>query len=168
MNAGKAIQAAKEKDFVRGGVANMTEDAEILADQGRAIDPFEDFKFQTDITVADIRGGEQLTREASRPARVLLMGPAGQLFVQEETEDLETVDITIARRLPRSRRLEAASAAQGRSWRHDGRPARHGTGQDGRPRRSLAPLAIRASAIELKRIIPHRAGPMRHPDRMAV
>jgi hypothetical protein len=92
MNAGKAIQASKEKDFVRGGVANMTEDAEILVDQGRAIDPYEDFKFQTDITVADIRGGEKLTREASRPARVLLMGPAGQLFVQEETEDLETVE----------------------------------------------------------------------------
>ena len=87
-----AIEAAKEKDLLRGGVANMTEDTEVLADQGRAIDPFKDFKFQTDITVADIRGGERLTRDVSRPARVLLMGPAGQLFVQDEVSDAEVVE----------------------------------------------------------------------------
>ena len=38
---GNAIQAAKEKDLQRGSVANMTEDAEVLADQGRAIDPLQ-------------------------------------------------------------------------------------------------------------------------------
>lgn len=87
-----AIQAAKEKDFQRGNVANMTEDTEVLVDQGRAIDPYKGFKFETDITVADIRGGERITREASRPARVLLMGPAGQLFVQDEVSDSEVVE----------------------------------------------------------------------------
>ena len=51
-----AIQAAKEKDFQRGNVANMTADTEVLVDQGRAIDPYKAFVFQTDITVADIRG----------------------------------------------------------------------------------------------------------------
>ncbi len=89
---GKAIQAAKEKDFQRGSVANMTEDTEVLADQGRAIDPLKAFKFQTDITVADIHGGERLTRSETRPARILLLGPAGQLFVQEEVDDLLTVE----------------------------------------------------------------------------
>ncbi len=89
---GNAIQAAKEKDMQRGSVANMTEDAEVLADQGRAIDPYKAFKFQTDITVADIRGGERLTRKDTRPARVLLMGPAGQLFVQDEISDAEVVE----------------------------------------------------------------------------
>jgi hypothetical protein len=88
---GNAIQAAKEKDLHRGSVANMTEDTEVLADQGRAIDPFKAFKFQTDITVADIRGGERLTRKDVRPARVLLMGPAGQLFVKDEIGDAEVV-----------------------------------------------------------------------------
>ncbi|MEX2092783.1 MAG: hypothetical protein WD971_08910 [Pirellulales bacterium] len=89
---GNAIQAAKEKDMQRGSVANMTEDTEVLADQGRAIDPFKAFKFQTDITVADIRGGERLTRKDTRTARVLLMGPAGQLFVQDELSDAEVVE----------------------------------------------------------------------------
>jgi hypothetical protein len=87
-----AIQAAKEKDLQRGAVANMIEDTEILVDQGRAIDPYKAFKFQTDITVADIRGGERLTRDESRPARVLLMGPGGQLFVQDQTTDAEVVE----------------------------------------------------------------------------
>lgn len=90
---GNAIQAAKEKEFQRGGVANMTEDTEVLVDQNRAIDPYKAFKFQTDITVADIRGGERLTREVSRPAQVLLLGPAGQLFVQDEISDAETVEM---------------------------------------------------------------------------
>jgi hypothetical protein len=89
---GNAIEAAKEKDLQRGSVANMTEDAEVLVDQGRAIDPVKGFSFQTGITVADIRGGERLTRDATRPARVLLMGPAGQLFVQDEVSDLEVVE----------------------------------------------------------------------------
>lgn len=88
---GNAIQAAKEKEFARGGVANMTEDTEVLVDQNRAIDPYKAFKFQTDITVADIRGGERLTRDSSRPGRVLLMGPAGQLFVKDEVSDSDTV-----------------------------------------------------------------------------
>lgn len=87
-----AIEAAKEKDFQRGSVANMVEDTEVLIDQGRAIDPYKAFRFQTDITVADIRGGERLTRKDSRPARVLLMGPAGQLFVQDEISDSEIVE----------------------------------------------------------------------------
>jgi hypothetical protein len=91
---GNAIQAAIEKKegFQRGNVANLTADTEVLVDQGRAIDPYKAFVFQTDITVADIRGGERLTREDSRPARVLLMGPAGQLFVQDEISDLEVVE----------------------------------------------------------------------------
>jgi hypothetical protein len=87
-----AIQAAKEKDFQRGNVANMTEDTEVVVDQGRAIDPYKAFKFETDITVADIRGGERLTRDATRPARVLLMGPGGQLFVQDDVGDAEVVE----------------------------------------------------------------------------
>jgi hypothetical protein len=89
---GNAIQAAKEKDLQRGYVANMTADTEVLVDQGRAIDPYKAFVFQTDITVADIRGGERLTREETRPARVLLMGPAGQLFVQDQINDSEVVE----------------------------------------------------------------------------
>jgi hypothetical protein len=88
---GNAIQAAEEKEFQRGHVANMTTKTEIVVDQNRAIEPYKDFPFETDITVADIRGGERLTRKDSRPARVLLMGPAGQLFIQDEIRDAEVV-----------------------------------------------------------------------------
>jgi hypothetical protein len=87
-----AIQVAKEKDFQRGSVANMTEDAERLVEQGRAIDPVDDFKFQSDITVLDIMGGERLTRKEMRPGSVLLMDPAGQLFVRSELTDAERVE----------------------------------------------------------------------------
>ena len=59
---------------------------------GRAIDPFKDFRFQTDITVVDIRGGERTVRSDKRPARVLLMDPAGQLFVQNELDDSDAVE----------------------------------------------------------------------------
>jgi hypothetical protein len=86
-----AIQVAKEKSFKRGGVANMSEDAEMLAAGGRAIDPVKDFQFQTDITVVDVHGGERLTRDELRPGRVLLMGPGGQLFVQDELGDADAV-----------------------------------------------------------------------------
>jgi hypothetical protein len=70
----------------------MTEDTEVLVDQGRAIDPYKAFKFETDITVADIRGGERITRDSSRPARVLFMGAAGQRCVQDDVSDSEVVE----------------------------------------------------------------------------
>ena len=89
---GNAIQAAEEEDFQRGAVANMVKDSEVLVDQNRAIDPIDDFRFKTGITVADIRGGEQLTRKENRPASVLLMGPTGQLFVQDEVSDADVVE----------------------------------------------------------------------------
>ena len=106
----------------------MTEDTEVLADQGRAIDPYKAFKFQTDITVADIRGGERLTREASRGPRVLLMGPAGQLFVQDETERRGS------RRSP-SRHVRQGSRTAWAARFHGRRRHARRSGHDGRPRR---------------------------------
>jgi hypothetical protein len=90
---GNAIQAAEEDNFHRGSVANMAKDSKVLVEGGRAYDPVSKFPFRTGITVADIRGGERLTRTEQRPARVLLMGPAGQLFVQDELEDADAVDM---------------------------------------------------------------------------
>jgi hypothetical protein len=87
------IQSAKEKDFKRGSVANMTEDGEVLVEQGRAIDPIKNFPFHTGITVLDIDGGDQLAKDVKKPARVLLMDQAGQLFVQNETDDADAVQL---------------------------------------------------------------------------
>jgi len=74
-------------------VANMTKDTKVLVEGGRAYDPVSKFPFRTGITVADIRGGERLTRDQQRPARVLLMGPAGQLFVQNELDDADAIEM---------------------------------------------------------------------------
>jgi hypothetical protein len=88
-----AIQLAEEENFRRGSVANMAKNSKVLVEGGRAYDPVSKFPFRTGITVADIRGGERLTREAQRPARVLLMGPAGQLFVQDELADADAIEM---------------------------------------------------------------------------
>jgi hypothetical protein len=86
------IQAALESDFGRGDVANMTKDVEVAVEEGRFAEKKKGFKFRTGITVVDIRGGERLSRDVETEARVLLMGPAGQLFVQKETDDAQAVE----------------------------------------------------------------------------
>jgi hypothetical protein len=92
---GKSTQAAKEEDFKRGSVANMTKDAEFVGNDGAQpyIDLAPKFKFQTGITILDIDGGDPLppSKDLKRPARVLLMDPAGQLFVQNEVADTDAV-----------------------------------------------------------------------------
>ena len=90
---GNAVQVAEDENFHRGNVANLTKDTKMLVEQNRAYDPVPKFPFRTGITVVDIRGGERLTREAQRTARVLLMGPAGQLFVQDELDDAEAIEM---------------------------------------------------------------------------
>lgn len=91
---GRAIQAAIEVDNMRRGyVANMTEDAEVIAERGTMIDKVDDFKFRTGLTVVDIRGGERLTRDINKPGSVLLMDPSGQLFVQREPDDVDMVEL---------------------------------------------------------------------------
>ena len=90
---GKSTQAAKEEDFKRGSVANMTKDVEVLGNQGSQtyIDLSPKFQFRTGITILDIDGGETLAKDVKKPARTLLMDQAGQLFVQNEIDDLEVV-----------------------------------------------------------------------------
>ena len=147
MKRATRFRRPKKRILQRGSVANMTEDTEVLVDQGRAIDPYKAFKFQTDITVADIRGGERLTRDESRPARVLLMGPAGQLFVQDEVSDAEVVE---------AHRATFAKEAAGRCrWLH-GRRRRMAVAADGpggmggRGGGRAVTLATRALAMPLR------------------
>jgi hypothetical protein len=94
---GKAIQGAKQfDDFRRGYVANRKSETEVILNEDgqQFIDKIKDFQFRTGITVVDIRGGERLAgRDNSRPARVLLMDPAGQLFVQKELDDRDAVEM---------------------------------------------------------------------------
>lgn len=87
-----AIQAANKKDFRRGGVANMTEKADYLVDGGLAIDTDDNFKFVTGMTLVDIDGGKKLANSQTSPGRVLMMGPAGELYVHNELDDKPAVD----------------------------------------------------------------------------
>lgn len=83
---GNAIQAGiEEKDFRRGYVANLVKDTEYVGPG--YIDTQEKFQFLTGMTLLDIAGGTKLTRDISAPARILLMGPAGQLYIRNEVED---------------------------------------------------------------------------------
>ena len=89
---GKPIQAAKEKEFQRGSVANMTEKkVEILIERGM-IDSLDSFRFHTDIAIVDIDGGEKLTKELTVPARVLLMDSTGGLYIRDELKDADAVE----------------------------------------------------------------------------
>jgi hypothetical protein len=90
---GNAIQAAKEVDNLRRGyVANLTaRRQEYLLPDGRAIDQVDSFKFHTGITLLDVAGGDAMGRE-TMPAKVLLMGPAGELYVRNELDDKQAVE----------------------------------------------------------------------------
>ena len=90
---GNAIHAAKEKEFRRGYVANMVEEAEYLTADQRWIDKDESFKFLTGITVVDVAGGEKMVKDMQAPARVLLLDPAGELYIRNELDDAEAVNL---------------------------------------------------------------------------
>lgn len=93
-NKGQAFQAAKEEDtFRRGYVANMTSDVEILVEQNHYIDLLRSFPFRTGITIIDVEGGDRLSRDISTPAQVLLMDPAGGLYVRKEMADIGEVEL---------------------------------------------------------------------------
>jgi hypothetical protein len=90
---GNAIKAAEEADFRRGYVANMnTRKQKYIGPDGRWIDEVESFTFRTGITVLDMDGGESLGKDTTAPARVLLMGPAGELYVRNEADDKQQVE----------------------------------------------------------------------------
>lgn len=90
---GNALQAAKKHDFKRGNVANMTEEVEYLGEGGLWIDTAPSFHFVTGLTVLDMDGGKKLpSKDLTSPGRVLLMGPAGDLYIRNELDDKEAVE----------------------------------------------------------------------------
>ena len=86
-----AIQAAKEREFRRGSVANMVDKADYLGD-GPWIDVREGFKFTTGMTLLDVDGGKTLGKNMLSPGRVLVMGPAGDMYVRNEVDDKPIVE----------------------------------------------------------------------------
>jgi hypothetical protein len=90
---GNAIQGAKKKELRRGFVANSIEETEYMGPGNEWIDTDESFKFLTGITVVDVRGGERLTKEVQAPSRVLLLDPAGELYIRDELDDENEVKL---------------------------------------------------------------------------
>jgi hypothetical protein len=84
---GNAIQAAKEKVFRRGYVANSIEKTRYLGPDGTWTDEMDDFRFVTGITLLDVDGGEKISRDATAPVRALMMGPSGELYLRNELDD---------------------------------------------------------------------------------
>ena len=91
---------AKVEQFLRGTVLNPLEKADVVWVQSSNLEVEveeklkEEFQFRTGVTVVDIRGGKKLStrnKDLVRPARVLLMDPAGRLYIQGELEDRESV-----------------------------------------------------------------------------
>jgi hypothetical protein len=89
---GNAIEAAVERKFRRGNVANMVEKVEYLVEGGLAIDTRDAFKFVTGMTVLDMDGGGKLAKDMTVPSRVMLMGPAGELYIHNELDDKTAVE----------------------------------------------------------------------------
>lgn len=88
-----AIQAAIEKkDLRRGYVANFREDAEYLVDGGAFIDTQPNFTFYTGMTLLDFDGGAKLAKDMNMPVRALVMGPSGQMYIRNETDDKPIVE----------------------------------------------------------------------------
>ncbi|HEY2412649.1 MAG TPA: hypothetical protein VGI40_10425 [Pirellulaceae bacterium] len=84
--AGTPIQGVKEMDFRRGYVANTIGDARYQPDP-TMVDTQSNFKFFTGMTLLDVDGGGKLTKDMTYPARVLVMGPAGELYIRNDTDD---------------------------------------------------------------------------------
>jgi hypothetical protein len=90
--SGQALQAATPPHLSPGFVANLVaKDQEYLGPGGQWIDKLETFKFYTGMTVLDMEGGETLGKDATAPARVLLMDPAGELHIRNEMDDKQDV-----------------------------------------------------------------------------
>ena len=88
------VDATCDVLIVGGGPAGST-CARQLSLAGRNVQLIDkmEFQFQTNIAVVDVEGGERLTKDMSSPGRVLLMDPAGRLYIREELDDKEDVDL---------------------------------------------------------------------------
>ncbi|MCH7751568.1 MAG: hypothetical protein IH898_05370 [Planctomycetes bacterium] len=96
-NSELPAEIAIKESFLRGSVLNVEEKPKVIwADRAnRDTNEWnEKFVFRTGITVVDFRGGKRLSsknRDLTVPARVVLMDPAGHLFLQNELDDSESV-----------------------------------------------------------------------------
>ena len=70
-------------------VANLTDDGWYIGEGW--VDQWKGFKFVTGMTVLDIDGGKSLSKNYTSPGRLLVMGPAGELYIRNEIDDKPSV-----------------------------------------------------------------------------
>jgi hypothetical protein len=90
---GSPVHIAKEKDYRRGYIVNMKEKMEYAGGGDRWIDTFEDaYPINTGVTLLDISGGKELSRDYKAPTRALVMDPSGEMAIRKELDDSTTVE----------------------------------------------------------------------------
>jgi hypothetical protein len=90
---GAAVHIAKEDDYRRGYVVNFKDRLEYAGGGDRWIDTFEEaYAVNTGVTLLDVAGGKDLSRDYKAPARVLLMDPSGELSIRKELDDSTSVE----------------------------------------------------------------------------
>jgi hypothetical protein len=91
-NDGQAINVAQEEEIRRGSVVNLEDEMQFAGPGSVWVDEFEEpYKLQTGYTLLDVDGAERFNKDIAAPARILLMGPAGELMIRTETDDRTAV-----------------------------------------------------------------------------
>ncbi len=88
----RAMRAETINTFSLGSVMNFKKDIETISSDQRFLVEKDDFPFRTGITLCDVSGGEQLSRDESAPIKVLFMDSTGTLFVRDQSKDKEKIN----------------------------------------------------------------------------
>ena len=89
---GKAAAAATELvEYVRGTVGNITASIEIFKLVDRELELIENYRFTTESSILDIRGGKKLSKnnneDLTAPGHILVLTRTGKLVVQSELKE---------------------------------------------------------------------------------
>jgi len=91
----QAMDVAGEMKVFRGSVVDFAQPVEVLQPTKREYMDIEDYKFETGMLVADLRGGERLPGRASQnattaPSELMLIDASGNISVINEVDDYTT------------------------------------------------------------------------------
>jgi hypothetical protein len=92
----KSVDVAAEKEVQRGSTLNFIQDVEVIHPALKVVRKLEKYDFKTGAIVADMLGGETIDPLDKRnehplqtPGELLIFDAAGNLHVQNETDDIE-------------------------------------------------------------------------------
>lgn len=88
----RAMRAETIDKFYLGSVMNFKKDIETLSSDQQWLIERDSFPFRTGITLCDVSGGDQISRDEKAPVKVLFMDSTGMLFVRNQAEDKDKVE----------------------------------------------------------------------------